>query len=178
MVAPGNPNWIQPDARALDYDARMPDLQSLADQAAEALTAFEATIRSIQDAHLHQADPDGGWTVAQIVSHIHVSGLLMIADLARLRHHQHLFMFREELGHDVLGAPPHSAAEAADRIASLRVALTDCLPAADPAVLTRSVAVPPFGRLSMETLGPGLIGHLAGHAEQARAILRKRGAIA
>jgi hypothetical protein len=156
----------------------MPDLQALADQASEALSAFEATLRSIQDAQLHQADPDGGWTVAQVVSHIHMSGLLMIADFARLRHHEHLFMFREELGHDVIGAPPHSAAEAANRMASLRVAIAECLPASDPIALTRSVEVPPFGKMSMEVLGPGLVGHLAGHAEQARGILRKRGAIA
>ena len=155
----------------------MTGLQSLADTTAAALESFETTLRSIQDAHLHQADPDGGWTVAQIVSHMHLSGLLVIADFERLRHHDHLFMFREELGHDVLGALPHSAEEAANRIASLRVALAECLPAADPAVLAKSVEVPPFGKMSMATLAPGLVGHIASHAEQARTILRKRGAI-
>ncbi|MFN0149046.1 MAG: DinB family protein [Dehalococcoidia bacterium] len=155
----------------------MTDLHSLAADSTATLTAFEATLRAIKDADLHRADPDGGWTVAQVVSHVHLSGLLFIADLARLRHHEHLFMFREELGHDVIGAPPPSAAEAADRIASLRLALADCLPAADPSVLEKTVDVPPFGKLSMSVLAPGIIGHLTAHAEQARAILRKRGAI-
>ena len=154
----------------------MPTLQELANSASGTLAAFEATLRSIPDAALHQADPDGGWTVAQIVSHTHLSGLLFIADLQRLEHHGHLFMFREELGHDVLGATPHSAEEAANRIASLRLALTDCLPAVDASVLEKTVDVPPFGVLSMSVLGPGIIGHLAAHAEQARGILRKRGA--
>ncbi len=155
----------------------MSDLQSLADTASETLTAFETLLRSIPDANLHQAHPDGGWTVAQIVSHVHLSGLLFIADLERLRHHDHLFMFREELGHDAVGAPPPSAAEAADRIASLRRALTEYLPGADPAVLTKTIDVPPFGTVPMSGMARGIIGHLGAHADQARAILTKRGAI-
>ena len=155
----------------------MPDLQSLADTAHNSLASFEGMLRGIPDANLHQAHPDGGWTVAQIVSHVHLSGLLFIADLERLRHHAHLFMFREELGHDAVGAPPPSAAEAADRIASLRVALTDCLPAADPAVLEKTIDVPPFGTLKVGVFAQGIIGHLSAHADQARAILVKRGAI-
>jgi DinB superfamily len=155
----------------------MPTFQTLADNASATLSSFEETLRSISDADLHRADPDGGWTVSQIVSHVHLSGLLFIADLARMRHHSHLFMFREELGHDALGALPPSAAEAADRIASLRLALAECLPETAASVLDATVDVPPFGKLSMSALAPGIIGHLAGHAEQARAILRKRGAI-
>jgi DinB superfamily len=155
----------------------MSELQTLADTADAALRSLESTLGAISDASLHQAHPDGGWTVAQIVSHVHLSGLLFIADLERLRHHEHLFMFREEVGHDVLGAPPPSAEEAARRIASLRAALTDGLPAADPSVLARTAEVPPFGVLSMSALAAGVIGHLSGHAEQARTILRIRGAI-
>ncbi len=154
------------------------DARITAAQAAHAaLAEFETTLRTIKDADLHRADPDGGWTVAQIVSHMHLSGLLWIADLERLRHHAELFVFREELGHDALGAPPPSAEEAARRIASLRLALDDCLPASDPGVLSKTVEVPPFGRLTVETLQPLIIRHLSGHAEQANAILRKRGAL-
>ena len=154
-------------------------LKSAADQAHDALTDFEATLRKIGDVDLHRADPEGGWTVAQVVSHMHLSGLLWIADLERLRHCEGpgMFMFREELGHDVLGAPPPSANEAADRIAGVRAALDACLPAADPSVLDKSVEVPPFGTLPITQLLPVIIGHLENHAEQARAILRVRGAI-
>jgi len=154
-------------------------LKSAADRAHDALTDFESTLRKIGDADLHRADPEGGWTVAQVVSHTHLSGLLWIADLERLRHCDEpgMFMFREELGHDVLGAPPPSTAEAADRIASLCAALDACLPAADPAVMDRAVEVPPFGTLPMTQLLPLIIGHLENHIEQARAILRVRGAI-
>jgi len=155
----------------------MSQMQSLATDAATALSAFEDTLLSISDANLHQADPEGGWTVAQIVSHMHISGILFIGDLDRLRHHDRLFMFREELGHDAVGAPPASTAEAAARIASLRVALSDCLANADDSELGKTVEVPPFGELTMGVLAPGIVGHLSGHADQARAILRKRGAV-
>lgn len=142
------------------------------------LSELEAVLRAIPDAALHRADPDGGWTVAQIVSHIHLSGLLWIADLERLRHRPALFMFREELGHDAVGAPPPAAGEAAERIASLRLALDDCLPTADPAVLDKPLEVPPFGKLTAGALLQPIAGHLQAHADQIRAILVKRGAIA
>ncbi|MGH2632466.1 MAG: DinB family protein [Tepidiformaceae bacterium] len=155
----------------------MTQMQALADSATATLNAFEAVLRSISDASLHQADPEGGWTVAQIVSHVHLSGILFIGDLERLRHHDQLFMFREELGHDAIGAPPPSSAEAAARIASLRLALADCLSSADDAELAKTVEVRPFGKLTIGVLAPGIVGHLAAHAEQAGAILRKRGAV-
>jgi hypothetical protein len=143
------------------------------------LVEFESVLRRISDADLHRADPEGGWTVAQVVSHMHLSGLLWIADLERLRHCQGpgMFMFREELGHDAVGAPPPSAAEAADRIASLRTALENCLPAADPAVLDKGMEVPPFGTLTCGEFLPLIIGHLETHANQGRAVLQSRGAL-
>ena len=154
-------------------------LTNAAKSASEVLSGFEDVLRSISDADLHRADPEGGWTVAQVVSHTHLSGLLWIADLERLKHcpPDGMFMFREELGHDVVGAPPPSAQEAADRIASLRVALEHCLPAADEGVLGKGIEVPPFGTLSCSDLMPLIIGHLENHAEQAKAILRVRGAL-
>ncbi|MGH8973489.1 MAG: DinB family protein [Acidimicrobiia bacterium] len=154
-------------------------LNNAVKQAHDSLTDFEKILRSITDADLHRAQPEGGWTVAQVVSHMHLSGLLWIADLERLRHCEGdgMFMFREELGHDALGAPPPSAAEAADRIASLRTALEHCLAAADPAVLDKAMEVPPFGSLTGAEFTPLIIGHLENHAEQAKDILKVRGAL-
>ena len=51
----------------------------------DGLLKFETLLRNLSDADLHRADPEGGWTVAQIVSHIHICGLLWIADLDVLR---------------------------------------------------------------------------------------------
>lgn len=140
-----------------------------------ALGGLEALLRTLPDVDLHRADPEGGWTCAQVVSHIHLSGLLWIADLDRLRHARALSMFREELGHDVLGAPPPSSMEAADRIASLRTALRACLPAVDPAVLDHELQVAPFGTMAVATWMPLLIGHLVSHCGQVEAILATRG---
>ncbi len=154
-------------------------LTKAATQAHDSLIGFEKILRAISDADLHRAQPEGGWTCAQVVSHMHLSGLVWIADLERLRHctGEGMFMFREELGHDAVGAPPPTAAEAADRIASLRAALEACLPAADPAILDKEMEVPPFGTVTCAEFMPLIIGHLDNHAEQAKAILRVRGAL-
>lgn len=141
----------------------------------DGLLAFETLLHTLSDADLHRADPEGGWTIAQIVSHIHICGLLWIADLERMRHESELFMFREELGHDAVGAPPSSAQEAAERIASLRHALEVCLPAVDPAIVDKQLEVTTLGKMTIAEWMPLLIGHLLGHAEQAKAILRTRG---
>jgi hypothetical protein len=145
--------------------------------AIEALSELEALLGRVSDADLHRAHPDGGWTCAQVVSHIHISGLLWIADLERLRHQPSLFMYREELGHDAVGATPHSAAEAAGRIASLRVALERCVPAIDPSVADREAEVPPFGKFRVGAGAPLIAGHLTAHCGQIREILQARGAI-
>jgi hypothetical protein len=143
--------------------------------AVQALGELEALLGSIGDADLHYAHPDGGWTCAQVVSHIHLSGMLLIAALERLRHVPELFIFREELGHDAVGATPHSAAEAAARMASLRTALEQCMPAVDPSVAEKEVEVPPFGRFAIGTGSPLVAAHLAAHCGQVRDILQSRG---
>ena len=148
-------------------------------QAHDGLSQFEDLLRRLKDADLHRADTEGGWTVAQIVSHIHLCGLLWIADLERLRHETqtHMFMFREELGHDAVGAPPHSTEEAVNRIASLRHALDSCLPAVDPTIADTMLEVPTIGTMPVAQWMPLIIGHLLGHADQARTILRTRGVL-
>jgi hypothetical protein len=145
--------------------------------AIEALRELETLLGRISDADLHRAHPDGGWTCAQVVSHIQISGLLWIAALERLRHQPSLFMYREELGHDAVGATPHSAAEAAGRVASLRTALERCVPEVDPGVADREAEVPPFGKFAVGA-GAGLIaGHLTGHCGQIREVLQARGVV-
>jgi hypothetical protein len=151
-----------------------PVLQEAVTEANRVLTDLEATLDRINDGALHLADPDGGWTCAQVVSHITLSGLVLIALLERLRHRADVFAFREELGHDAVGAVPPTAAEAAKKIANLRVALHDCLLAADPAVLTKDLEVPPFGMFNLERTLVPIVHHLAAHRDQIVNILEKR----
>jgi hypothetical protein len=145
--------------------------------AIEALRELEALLGRVSDADLHRAHPDGGWTCAQVVSHIHISGLLWIAALERLRHQPSLFMYREELGHDAVGATPHSSAEAAGRVASLRTALERCVPAVDPGVADREAEVPPFGKFRLGAGAAVIAGHLTVHCGQVRDILQARGLV-
>lgn len=145
--------------------------------AMQALGELETLLRQLSDADLHRAHPDGGWTCAQVVSHTHLSGLLWIAALDRIRHQPSLFIFREELGHDAVGATPHSASEAAGRIASLRTALERCVTAADPSVAAREIEVPPFGTFAVGAGAPLIMAHLAAHCGQIRDILQARGAL-
>ncbi len=73
--------------------------------AEETLQEVEDLLRSISDADLHRADPNGGWTGAQIVSHMTLAGLLWVGDVQRLVADPDLDLFyREEIGHDVTGA--------------------------------------------------------------------------
>ena len=152
-------------------------LAAAAKSAHEGLLQFETLLRHLSDVDLHRADTEGGWTVAQLVSHIHLCGLLWIADLERMRHEPAMFMFREELGHDAVGAPPPSSQEAAERIASLRHALHVCLPSVDPTIANKQLEVPTLGKMTIAEWMPLLIGHLLGHTDQARDILRKRGVL-
>lgn len=148
-------------------------------QVSTALRELEQLLGRIGDADLHRADSEGGWTCAQVVSHIHLCGLLWIADLERLRRHPdaQLFMFREELGHDALGAPPPSTADAAARIASVRTALEQCLPTAEPSLLAKSLEVPTLGTFTVAEWTPLITGHLAMHVGQIKAILHARGVL-
>jgi uncharacterized damage-inducible protein DinB len=148
-------------------------------QAREALLDLEQVLAQISDADLHRADPNGGWTCAQVVSHIHLCSLLWIADLERFRNHPEssIFIFREEIGHDVLGAPPPSTRDAVERIASVRTAVEQCWPQADPAVLSKSVEIPTLGTMTVAEWFPIIVGHVSHHVEQIKAILRSRNAL-
>jgi uncharacterized damage-inducible protein DinB len=155
-------------------------LASATGQASTALSELEQLLGTLADADLHRAEPNGGWTCAQVVSHIHMCSLLWIADLERLRLHPepHMFMFREELGHDVIGAPPPDTREAAARVASARVAIERSFPTVSAEVLAKTIEIPTLGTFSVADFMPIISGHLAHHVGQFKAILRSRGVLA
>ncbi len=147
----------------------------------EAAAAVDADLARLQDvlgrlsdADLHLATPGGGWSVAQVVSHISVSTLVWLGTVERLRRDPELrFVFREEVGHDALGYPPSSVDLAVRRIDSVRSTLAHCLPATED-VAERSVEIPDLGTMSIAAWTPLIVGHLQSHVAQAEDILRSR----
>ena len=123
---------------------------------------MERGLRAIGDGDLHRAHRDGGWTVAQVVSHINVCTLIWLGDLQRLTNDPELrFFFREEIGHDAHGYPPPTTDIAARQIASTRRTLATCLPALDPALFDREVEIPDLGTMTVAEWTPIITGHLS-----------------
>ena len=140
-----------------------------------ALERLDAALGQLTDGDLHRAHRDGGWTVAQVVSHINMCSILWLGDLKRLEHDPDLqFLFREEVGHDMLGYPPPTILLARQQLASTRRTLATAGPAITADVLSRTVTIPDLGTMTVEEWSPLIIGHAAGHAEQAFEIMRDR----
>ncbi len=107
-----------------------------------------------------------------------MSALLWTASISRVAHDPELrFFLREEIGHDVVGYPPPKVEVARRQLASTRRTLATCIPAIDPAVLDREVEIPDLGTLTIGVWTAPVLGHAAGHAQQALDVLRDRGAI-
>jgi uncharacterized damage-inducible protein DinB len=144
----------------------------------DALGRLDGVLAGLSDGDLHLAHPDGGWTPAQVLSHINVCSLIWLGDMERLRQDPDLtFFFREEIGHDAMGYPPPTVDVARRQLASTRHTFATCLPATDPDVLDRTVEIPDLGTMTVADWLPLIIGHLTGHADQAIDVLRSRGAL-
>lgn len=149
--------------------------QALADADA-ALERLDSALGRITDGDLHRAHRDGGWTVAQVVSHINMCTVLWLGDLARLENDPELdFFFREEVGHDLVGYPPPTIDLARQQLARTRRTLATAGGSASDDVLDRTVTIPDLGTMTVREWSPLIIGHASGHAEQAFEIMRDRG---
>ena len=144
----------------------------------QAIARLDETLVGLSDGDLHLAHRDGGWTAAQLCSHVNMSVLLWTATLTRVANDPELaFVFREEIGHDVLGYPPPRIETARRQLALTRRTLATCVPAVDAATLEREVEIPDLGTLTMAAWTPPVLGHAAGHCDQALDVLRNRGAL-
>ncbi len=140
-----------------------------------ALDRLDGALGQLGDGDLHRAHRDGGWTVAQVVSHINMCSILWLGDIKRLENDPDLdFIFREEVGHDMVGYPPPTIELARRQLASTRRTLATAGPALSADVLARTVEIPDLGTMTVEQWSPLIIGHAAGHAEQAFEIMRDR----
>jgi hypothetical protein len=143
-----------------------------------ALARLQDIVGRIGDGDLHRAHRDGGWSVAQVISHINVCAILWLGDLERLRNDPELrFFFREEIGHDALGYPPPTVEIAVRQLGSTRRTLASCVPAIPAELCGRVVEIPDLGTRTIAEWTPLIFGHLIGHTDQAVAILRDRDAM-
>ena len=141
----------------------------------EALGRLQSIVERLTDGDLHRAHRDGGWTVAQVISHINVCTIIWLGDLQRLRDDPDLdFFFREEIGHDLTGYPPPTVDIAARQLNSTRRSLAHSIPATDNALLERTVEIPDLGKMTIAEWTPIITGHLAHHVGQALDIMRDR----
>jgi hypothetical protein len=143
-----------------------------------ALGRLADTLAGLGDGALHLASRDGGWTPADLVSHINTSVLLWTALQARLAHDPELaWVLREEIGHDARTYPPPTVEAALKHLTSARRTMATVVPATPPEVLARVVTIPDLGTYTVEQWVPPILGHAAGHAQQALDVLVDRGAI-
>jgi hypothetical protein len=139
------------------------------------LARLEDAVGRIGDGDLHRAHFGGGWTVAQVISHINVCTLVWLGDLARLGHDPDLrFFFREEIGHDLVGYPPPLVEIAVRQLASTRRTLTTAVAPASEAVADRTVEIPDLGTMTVREWASIIRMHTLGHVDQAFEIMRNR----
>ncbi len=140
-----------------------------------ALARLQSAVERLADGDLARAPSAGGWSLAQVISHLDVCALIWVGDLHRLATDPDLrFFFREEVGRDALGYPPPTVDIAARQLASTRRTLATTLPATPPQVLERVVEIPDLGTMSVADWTPLIVGHLVGHVEQGFAVMDDR----
>ena len=136
---------------------------------------LEDAVGRLGDGDLHRAHSGGGWTVAQVISHITMSTLVWLADVTRLQHDPDLgFFFREEIGHDLTGYPPPTVEIAARQLASTRRTLTTAVGPASEAVADRTVEIPDLGTMTVSEWAGIIRIHTLGHVDQAFEIMHNR----
>ena len=139
------------------------------------LARLQDAVGRLGDGDLHRAHFGGGWTVAQVISHINMCTLIWLGDLTRLQHDPDLrFFFREEIGHDLTGYPPPTTEIAVRQLASTRRTLTTAVPAASAAVAGRTVEIPDLGTMTVSEWSGIIRMHTLGHVDQAFEIMRNR----
>ena len=163
------------DTGAASDAAPSTKLEGESAKADAAMARLQEALRRLDDGDLHRAHRGGGWTVAQVVSHMNVATILWLGDLERLRHDPDLqFFFREEIGHDALGYPPPTIDLALRQLDATRRTPATCLPNIDPAIHGRRVEIPDLGTMTVAEWTPLIAGHLSGHVDQAFAIMTDR----
>ena len=155
-----------------------PSADTSAQELDAALGRLIDIVGRLSDGDLHRAHFDGGWTVAQVISHINVCTLVWLGDLSRIRHDPELrFIFREEIGHDLNGYPPPTVEIAVGQLTSTRRTLSTAYPAAYEGLEDRTIEIPDLGTMTIAEWAPIIAGHLTMHTGQAEEVLTNRQAM-
>ena len=156
-------------------DAASAAVAAAAAQADAAMARLQEALRRLGDGDLHRAHRGGGWTVAQVISHMNVATILWLGDLEppAPRPRPAVLLPRGDRPRRA-GLP---AADGRDRAGAARLHPPDapaCLPAVDPAIQDRTVEIPDLGTMTVAEWTPLIAGHLTGHVDQAFAIMTDR----
>lgn len=156
--------------------SQLPDeITEALDAADTALGRLDSALGRLGDGDLHRAHRGGGWSVAQVVSHINMATVVWLGDLRRLEHDPELrFFFREEIGHDLVGYPPPTIEIARRQLASTRRSNQTAMAALPEDLLAREVEIPDLGTMTVAAWMPLIVGHASGHVDQAFDIMRDR----
>lgn len=156
--------------------SQLPDeITEALDAADTALGRLDSALGRLGDGDLHRAHRGGGWSVAQVISHINMATVVWLGDLRRLEHDPELrFFFREEIGHDLVGYPPPTIEIARRQLASTRRSNQTAMAALLEDLLAREVEIPDLGTMTVAAWMPLIVGHASGHVDQAFDIMRDR----
>ena len=118
-------------------DTASDKLGAEAAKADAAMGRLQEALRRLGDGDLHRAHRDGGWTVAQVVSHINVCTLIWLGDLQRLtqRPRAAVLLPRGDRPRRAAATRRRRSTSRLRQLASTRRTLATCLPALDPALL-------------------------------------------
>jgi hypothetical protein len=149
--------------------------KALADADAE-FARLDDALALCSDGDLHRGHFDGGWTPAEVVSHIHVCVIMWLGNLRRLECDPDLrFFYREAIGHDLTGFPPPTVAEARGQLETTRRTMATAGGVLTPELAARTVEIPDLGTMTVEEWTPLIVGHAAMHVGQALTVMENRG---
>ena len=142
-------------------------------QADVGMARLQEALGRLSDGDLHRAHRGGGWTVAQVISHMNVATLMWLGDVERLRHDPELRVLLPRGDRPRRAGLPAAHDRRSPCASSARPAgrWRTCLPARRPRRSTATVEIPDLGTMTVAEWTPLIAGHLAGHVDQAFAIM-------
>ena len=136
---------------------------------------LQEALRRLDDGDLHRAHRDGGWTVAQVISHMNVATLIWLGDLATapptIPTCGSSSARRSGTTHWLPAAHHRHRGR---QIASTRAPSRPACPRWTRHYPTGTMEIPDLGTMTIAEWTPMITGHLASHVDQAFTIMTDR----